>query len=410
MKPFCVRKTGVADREHNRVMQYLLVLNSGSSSLKFSVFELENDKLRSILRGNLSGIATGEGHFSLKGENHITIDEDIDLAKHSDAMKQMLKWFDENFEGRISSVGHRIVHGGSKFVKATQIDDQMIAELKQLSRFAPLHLPPAIATVEAARELFPNVPHVACFDTSFHRTMPEIARMLPLTKKLFVEDGVEKFGFHGLSYEFVSAELSKRFGDATGKGKVIIAHMGNGCSMVATVNGKSIDTTMGFSPAGGQVMGTRSGDIDPGLITYFVSEKKMSSSDFVELLNKKSGLLGLSELNSDMKKLLDEEESNEDAKRAIEIFCYHARKHIGALAASLGGLDALVFTGGIGENAPPIRQRICNGLRFLGIDIDDELNAKNGTREITRAGSSARTFVIETNEELRIASLSKQFL
>lgn len=391
-------------------MQYLLVLNSGSSSLKFSVFELKDDKLRSILRGNLSGIATGEGHFSLESDSHGAVAEDIDLFKHSDAIKVMLGWFEKNFDGKVSSVGHRIVHGGTKFVKATEIDDQMIAELRQLSRFAPLHLPPAIASVEAARKAFPNVPHVACFDTSFHRTMPEVARMLPLTKKLFVEDGVEKFGFHGLSYEFVSAELSQRYGEKIGNGKLIIAHMGNGCSMAAVENGKSIDTTMGFSPAGGMVMGTRSGDVDPGLVTYFASEKKMSASEFVELVNKRSGLLGLSELSSDMKKLLDEENANEDAKRALEIFCYHARKHVGALAAALGGLDALVFTGGIGEHASQVRTRICNGLQFLGIEIDEKLNEERGTLEITRDGARARTFVIETNEELRIASLSKQFL
>jgi len=392
-------------------MQHLLVLNSGSSSLKFSVFELRDSVLHSTLRGNLSGIATGEGHFALKNETGSLIDADVNLDTHADAITKMLDWFNHHFtDGQICCVGHRIVHGGSKFVRATRIDDSMLADLKLLARFAPLHLPPAIATVEASLQAFPAIPHVACFDTSFHRTMPERARMLPLTRELFFEDGLEKFGFHGLSYEYVSAELCRRFGNQIGGGKVIIAHLGNGCSMVAIENGKSVDTTMGFSPAGGLVMGTRSGDIDPGLITYFSTEKKFSASEFVEFVNKQSGLLGLSGLNSDMKKLLDEEHANDDARRAVDIFCYHARKHIGALCATLNGIDALVFTGGIGEHSNPIRSRICDGLQFIGVEIDQDLNNQTGTAEISKTGARVRTFVIETNEELRIASLSKEFL
>jgi acetate kinase len=390
-------------------MQHLLVLNSGSSSLKFSVFELGESGLRSRFRGNLSGIATGEGHLRLESDEGRLVDRDEALDTHGDAISMMLKSLNQHFEGNIRCIGHRIVHGGSKFVRATKIDESVLSELRHLARFAPLHLPPAIATLEASRQSFPGIPHVACFDTSFHRTMPEIARMLPLTKELFFVDGVEKFGFHGLSYEFVSAELIRRFGEV-GDGKVIIAHLGNGCSMVAIDRGKSVDTTMGFSPAGGLVMGTRSGDIDPGLITYFASEKQFSATEFVNFVNKKSGLLGLSGLNSDMKVLLDEENRSEDARRAVEIFCYHARKHIGALAATLGGLDAVVFTGGIGEHAAPIRSRICDGLQFLGIEIDQEKNNQHGTAEISRTDARVRTFVIETNEELRIASLSMQFL
>jgi acetate kinase len=391
-------------------MKHYLILNSGSSSLKFSVFELNGEKLRSLLSGNLSGIGAGEGHFVLKSELFEKVDEDLDLSKHEDAIAKILEWLKGNFKEKVDCVGHRIVHGGRQLVKPQLIDDDMMVCLNELSRFAPLHLPPAIETVNAARKAFDDVPQVACFDTSFHRTMPVRARMLPLTKELYFDDGVEKFGFHGLSYEFVVGELSRKFGTEIGNAKLVIAHLGNGCSMAAVSNRTSVETTMGFSPAGGLVMGTRSGDIDPGLLTFFATEKKMSASNFVEFVNQKSGLKGLSGVSSDMKKLLDQEDRNEDAKRAIEIFCYHVRKHIGALSAALGGIDALVFTGGIGENASPIRERICSGLKFLGVEIDETLNEKRGTAEITKDGSSARTFVVETNEELMIAEHCKAIL
>lgn len=384
-------------------MQYFLILNSGSSSLKFSIFEVDGENMKAIVQGNLSGIGSGEGHFALKSETYQKVDEDLDLDDHSGAIAKLIEWLQRNLQKQFDCIGHRIVHGGREFVKPQLIDDGMIGGLRDLSRFAPLHLPPAIATLTAARNAFSHVPHVACFDTSFHRTMPEKARMMPLTKELFFEDGVEKFGFHGLSYEFVVSDLSAKFGTEIANGKLVVAHLGNGCSMAAVSEGKSVETTMGFSPAGGLMMGTRSGDIDPGLVTFFASQKNFSLEEFVEVVNHKSGLKGLSGISSDMKKLLEEEERNADAKRAIEIFCYHAQKHIGALSASMNGIDALVFTGGIGENASEIRERICDRLKFLGIEIDRGLNPKRGTREISLTGAHTRTFVVETNEELMIA-------
>lgn len=384
-------------------MQYFLILNSGSSSLKFSIFAVDGEIMKSIAHGNLSGIGAGVGHFTLKSETYQKVDEDLALDDHSGAIAKLIEWLQENFQKQFDCIGHRIVHGGREFVKPQLIDDGMIDGLRDLSRFAPLHLPPAIGTLTAARNAFSHVPQVACFDTSFHRTMPVKARMMPLTKDLFFEDGVEKFGFHGLSYEFVVSDLSAKFGREIGNGKLVVAHLGNGCSMAAVSAGKSVETTMGFSPAGGLVMGTRSGDIDPGLITFFASEKNCSLEEFVEVVNQKSGLKGLSGISSDMKKLLEEEDQNADAKRAIEIFCYHAQKHIGALSAAMNGIDALVFTGGIGENASEIRERICDRLKFLGIEIDKGLNQKRGTREISLASARARTFVVETNEELMIA-------
>ncbi|MDZ4835179.1 MAG: acetate/propionate family kinase [Candidatus Melainabacteria bacterium] len=380
-----------------------MIQNSGSSSLKFSIFGLAGDGLRALVSGNLSGIGTQSGHFSIKGNNDFeNVDEPVNLPDHHFAVARLMEWLRSNSHTTIDAVGHRVVHGGREFVTPQQIDDRLVEELRQLSRFAPLHLPPAIATMESSRKEFSDVPHVACFDTSFHRTMPERARMLPLTKELFFEDGVEKFGFHGISYESIMDQLSAKTDLQINERKVIIAHLGNGCSMAAVQNGQSIDTTMGFSPTGGLVMGTRSGDIDPGLIAYFVREKNMSAIQFVEFVNRESGLLGLSGISSDMEELLLQEDNSEDARRALEIYCYHARKHIGALAAALGGLDLLVFTGGIGEHAAIIRERICADLEFIGVSVDKGLNEKQDF-VISSAESRVQILVVKTNEELMIA-------
>lgn len=394
-------------------MKSLLILNSGSSSLKFSIFRLK-DGLQSIFSGNLSGIgAAPAGRFKLKSklDQDKNIDRAFKISDHDDAVSILMEWLDESLEEPIDAVGHRIVHGGSRFVKPQLIDDKLVEELKQLSCFAPLHLPPAITTLVAARKVFAEQSHVACFDTSFHRSMPMQARMLPITRELFCEDGVEKFGFHGLSYEFVSKEFHEKFELRHPEPKLIIAHLGNGCSMAAIKGGMSVDTTMGYSPAGGLVMGTRCGDIDPGIVTFFDSEKGLSAKEFVELANNKSGLLGLSGISSDMQMLLALEESqNEDATRAVAIFCYHARKHIGALAAALEGLDALVFTGGIGENSSVIRRRISSGLEFLGVTVKEDLNALSGNRTISEPGSRVVVAVVATNEELMIAQHCRDLL
>ncbi len=375
----------------------ILTLNSGSSSLKFSLYD-KNE--RRVLSGILSGIKTKNGKFQIKGEKEH--DEKVHLDNHEKAIDLLLKWLENAVStADIKVVGHRIVHGGSDYVKPHAIDDDVVKELERLAGFAPLHLPPSIETLKAARSAFPNVPHIACFDTSFHRRMPEVAKVLPLTRELYKE-GVEKFGFHGLSYEFILHQLKDENKDELWRKKLIIAHLGNGCSMAAVRDGHSVDTTMGFSPAGGMVMGTRSGDIDAGLISYFCDTKGHSASEFVELVNKKSGLLGLSGLTSDMQTLLAEEDKNKDAKLAVDIFCYHASKHIGALSAVLGGIDALIFTGGIGENAHQIRERICRNLAHLGIVLDAKRNAE-GADLISADGETVRVLVIQTNEELMIA-------
>lgn len=384
-------------------MKHLLVLNSGSSSLKFSIFRLDADSIECLVSGNLSGISTDNGHLKIRGNSSFdNVDANALLPDHFRAVSELIVWLRDNVQQRIDAVGHRVVHGGREYTTPQQIDDKLVESLREICRFAPLHNPPAIATIEASRSLFSDVPHVACFDTSFHRTMPEQVRMLPLTRELFFEDGVEKFGFHGTSCESILAILAENAELKVLERKVIIAHLGNGCSMSAIKNGQSLDTTMGFSPTGGLVMGTRSGDIDPGLIEYFAREKNMSASQFLNLANRESGLLGLSGISSDMQVLLSQEESSEDARRALDIFCDHARKHLGALTAALGGLDLFVFTGGIGENSPTIRQRICSNFEYLGIKIDKQLN-ENSAVTISRADSRVQVMVIKTNEELMIA-------
>lgn len=364
---------------------------------------MDGDALTCIVSGNLSGISTHNGHFSIKGNSNFeTIDEAVDLPDHSRAVTKLIEWLNRSVDQSIDVVGHRVVHGGREFTSPQQIDERLIETLRSISRFAPLHLPPAIATIEASKKVFPEVPHIACFDTSFHRTMPVRAKMLPLSKELYFEDGVEKFGFHGISYESILDQLKNDVDLNIMNSKVIIAHLGNGCSMAAIENGKSIDTTMGFSPTGGLVMGTRSGDLDPGLISYFVREKQKSAIQFVEFVNRESGLLGLSGISSDMQELLLQEQSSEDAKRAVEIFCYHARKHIGSLSAVLGGLDLLIFTGGIGEHSFVIRERICSDFEFLGITVDGKLN-EEGKRIVSADGSKVKVLVVNTQEELMIA-------
>jgi len=294
------------------------------------------------------------------------------------------------------------VHGGRDYVEPCLIDNSVIGRLEELSSFAPNHLPAALETLNAALECFPDARHVGCFDTAFHRTMPKVARVLPIPVRFF-DEGVEKFGFHGLSYEYVLQEFDRVCGPKAAGGRLVIAHLGNGCSLAAVKGRRCFDTTMGFSPAGGLVMGTRSGDLDPGLVNYLCEHRGLSTDDFSELVNKRSGLVGLSGLSSDMRILLAEEDNNEAARLALEIFCYHASKHICAMASAIGGIDSLIFTGGIGEHADEIRRRICERLEFLGVKLGAPHSVAGGTVEISARQATVRTFVISTNEELIIA-------
>lgn len=367
-----------------------------------------------LFKGELTAIGSGaEGRFQVRGYPKVTPDnkgaeselvsEVVQLEDHRAAITTMLDWLERNNETLVpKAIGHRIVHGGRDYVEPCLIDNSVIGRLEELSSLAPNHLPAALETLNAALECFPDARHVGCFDTAFHRAMPKVARVLPLPFRFF-DEGVEKFGFHGLSYEYVLQEFDRVCGPQAAGGRLVIAHLGNGCSLAAVKERRCFDTTMGFSPTGGLVMGTRSGDLDPGLVNYLCEHRGLSTEEFSDLVNKRSGLVGLSGLTSDMRKLLAEEGNNEGARLALEIFCYHASKHICAMASAIGGIDTLIFTGGIGEHAEEIRRRICERLEFLGVKLGAAHPIAGGTVEISSLQAAVRTFVISTNEELIIA-------
>jgi acetate kinase len=312
----------------------------------------------------------------------------------------MLDAIGEHGFERFKAVGHRIVHGGPNHFEPALIDDALLADLRRLIPFAPEHLPQAIALIEAIAKRFGSVPQIACFDTAFHKELPTVARTLPLPRK-FQAIGVRRYGFHGLSYEYLLRELGRIGRPGEAEGRVILAHLGNGASLAAVQNGKSIDTTMGMTPAGGLVMSTRTGDIDPGIVRFLERHEHLSPDQFHRLVNHESGLLGVAESTGDMRRLVEAGSSDAGAAEAVELFCYSARKWIGAFAAALGGLDTLVFSGGIGEHQAPVRARICGGLAFLGIELDPVANARNAPI-ITREATAVTVRVIPTDEEVTI--------
>jgi acetate kinase len=318
------------------------------------------------------------------------------------AVDALMDWIAER-SGRdgLTAVGHRVVHGGPKYSQPQRITAEMVAELRGLSPFDPEHLPEEILLTEAFHRRFPDLPQVACFDTAFHHDLPRVAMLLPIPRR-YEAKGVRRYGFHGLSYAFLMEELARVAGTQAAQGRVILAHLGNGASLAAVRDGKSVDTSMSFTPNAGVPMSTRSGDLDPGLVWYLSRTEKMSAKQFNEMVNFQSGLLGISETSSDMRDLLDHETQDVRAAEAVAIFCYQIKKWIGAFAAALGGLDTLVFAGGIGENAPTVRTRICDGLGFLGIEIEETLNAAN-QGVISTAASRVAVRVIRTDEERMIA-------
>ncbi len=311
----------------------------------------------------------------------------------------------------IAAIGHRIVHGGPKYLEHARITPEMVAELRRVAPIDPDHLPGEIGLIESLEKAFPGVPQVACFDTAFHRDLPQVAKMLPIPRKYF-EQGVRRYGFHGLSYSYLMEELVRVAGADAAQGRVILAHLGAGASMAAVREGKCIDTTMAFTPTAGLVMATRSGDLDPGLLVYLMRQEKLTADQLDELVNKQSGLMGISASGSDMKDLLAKRDQDKAAAEAVDIFCYQARKWIGALAAALGGLETLVFSGGIGEHATEVRAQICDGLGHLGVTIDAARNADAsaaGRPEVISAEQSPATVrVIPTDEEIMIARATSQ--
>jgi acetate kinase len=329
----------------------------------------------------------------------------LPVHDHKHALSLLFEWMDAQGEmGTPDGVGHRIVHGGSTYDQPQLITDEVIATLYHLIPLAPLHLPVEISAIEAVRARYPSLPQVASFDTAFHRTMPRVAQLYGLPRR-FLDGGIVRYGFHGLSYESILAELTRELGgdaDTVRRQRLVIAHLGNGASMVAVANGQSCDTTMGLTPIGGLVMSTRSGDLDPGVLLYLQDTEKMSSADIRRVVEQQGGLLGVSESSGDMQNLLVEMGQSQQAAEAVLLFNYTARKHLGALISTIGGLDTLVFTGGIGEHSTEVRQAICEGMSYVGIQLDRERNAA-GESVISAPGSAVTVRVIPTNEELMIA-------
>jgi acetate kinase len=380
----------------------ILTINGGSSSIKFALFDA-GDSMRRILEGSLERIGLPEAIFRVKGTDQAdNFARTVSASNHTLAVGILMDWIEQRIgHTALSAVGHRVLQGGAKYYKPQRITSEIVAELRQLSPFDPDHMPEEILLTEAFHHRFPDLPQIACFDTAFHHDLPRVAQILPIPRR-FEAAGVRRYGFHGLSYEFLMGELARVAGTEAAQGRVILAHLGNGASLAAVLHGKSIDTSMSFTPTAGLPMSTRSGDLDPGLVWYLSRAEKMSAKQYNEMVNLKSGLLGVSEISSDMRDLLDQESHDVRAAEAVSLFCYQVKKWIGSFAAALGGLDTLVFAGGIGENASPVRARICEGLGFLGIELEAKSNAANEC-VISSAASRVAVRMIRTDEELMIA-------
>jgi acetate kinase len=380
----------------------ILTINGGSSSIKFALFEA-GDPLRRILEGGIERIGLPDAALRVKGMDRAdNFSRSVTAPDHTAAVGALMDWIEERLgHDALTAVGHRVVHGGPKYSEPRRITAEMVEELRRLSPFDPDHLPEEILLTEAFHRRFPELPQVACFDTAFHHDLPRVARLLPIPRR-YEAQGVRRYGFHGLSYAFLLEELARMAGPEAAQGRVILAHLGNGASLAAVRDGKSIDTSMSFTPTAGIPMSTRSGDLDPGLYWYLARTEGLDAKRFNEMVNFRSGLLGMSETSSDMHDLLKRESGDARAADAVALFCYQVKKWIGAFAAALGGLDTLVFAGGIGENAPLVRARICDGLEFLGIELEETRNAAN-EGVISAAASRVAVRVIRTDEELIIA-------
>ena len=380
----------------------VLTVNNGSSSIKFALFEA-GEPLRRILEGGIDRIGMPESIFRVKGLNQAdSFSRAVTAPDYSAAVAVLMDWIAER-SGRdsLAAVGHRVVHGGPKYSKPQRITAELVEELHRLSAFDPEHLPEEILLTSAFHRRFPDLPQVACFDTAFHHDLPRVAQLLPIPRR-YEAQGVRRYGFHGLSYEFLMGELARLAGPQMAQGRVILAHLGNGVSLAAVRGGKSMDTSMSFTPTAGVPMSTRSGDLDPGLVWYLTRADNLSAKQFNEMVNFKSGLLGVSETSSDMRDLINREKQDVRAAEAVALFCYQVKKWIGAFAAALGGVGTLVFAGGIGENAPLVRARICDGLGFLGIEVEEGPNTAN-EGVISTATSRVAVRVIHTDEEWMIA-------
>lgn len=381
---------------------YVLAMNGGSSSIKYTLYRM-GDPLQRRLHGKVDRIGlrgTTLTFDDLERNQHDS--RIIGNFDHRSAANFLIDWLDKQIGlTSIEAVGHRVVNGGAHYNEPQRVTRELLDALRRISAYAPEHLPAEIAVIDLFRERVPGLPQVVCFDTAFHRDMSRVAKILPIPRR-FQAQGVERYGFHGLSYSFLMEELARVAGAEAALGGVILAHLGNGASLAAVRGGKSIDTSMGFTPAAGVPMGTRSGDLDPGLVWYLAKTEQMSAEQFHHMVNHESGLLGVSETSSDLRDLLSREADDVRAAEAVALFCYQVKKCIGAYAAALGGLDTLVFAGGIGENAPVIRARICADLGILGIQLDPTRN-KSNEPVISTDASRVVVRVMPTDEELMIA-------
>ncbi len=393
----------------NPVDARVLTINGGSSSIKFAVFDA-GEPPRRLAGGAVERIGLRGATFHVKGlspgESFV---RPVTAPDQTAAVGALMDWLGQR-EGTdaVAAVGHRVVHGGPKYFQPQRITTELVAELHRLSAFDPEHLPEEISLVEAFHQRFPDLPQVACFDTAFHHDLPRVARLLPIPRR-YEAAGVRRYGFHGLSYAFLMEELARVAGPEAARGRVILAHLGNGASLAAVDEGKPIDTSMSFSPTAGVPMSTRSGDLDPGLAGYLARTEGMTAAQFSEMARAKSGLLGMSETSSDMRDLLDREDEDVRAAEAVAVFCYQVKKWVGAFAAALGGLDTLVFAGGVGENAAAVRSRISRGLECLGVALDEERNASSES-VISARGSRVTVRVMRTDEERMIAQSVRRVL
>jgi acetate kinase len=379
----------------------ILTINGGSSSIKFALYQIDQP-LKRGLYGKVDRIGLSGTNLTFTAPTKKKpVRHKLAAADHKSAANSLIDWLEKQIDFKpVKGVGHRVVHG-MKHTEPEVVTKKLLDELRRISPNDPDHLPREIELIETFRQRHPKLPQVVCFDTAFHQTMPRVAKLLPIPRRLDAK-GIQRYGFHGLSYAYLMEELTRLGDPAATKGRVILAHLGNGASLAAVRDGKSIDTSMGFTPMAGLVMSTRSGDLDPGLAPYLARTGKMTTQQFYKMVNHESGLLGVSGTSSDMRDLLDHESQDVRAAEAVALFCYQAKKWIGAYAAALGGLDTLVFAGGIGENAPAIRARICEGLNFLGVELDKSRNAKTAA-VISKNSSRITVRVIRTDEELMIA-------
>lgn len=394
-------------------MDKILVLNSGSSSLKYQLFGVEGDKYEVIAKGLAERIGIDGAYVSIKVGDGEKVIKEMPLNSHQDAIKEVLNLL---LQGPLTSlnelvgVGHRVVHGGEYYANSVLIDDEVIKRVTELCSLAPLHNPAGLLGIEAIKNLLPNVPQVAVFDTAFHQIMPEEAYRYALPKEQYTKYGIRRYGMHGTSHLFVSREAKKLIGNPE-HSKIITCHIGNGASISAVKDGKCIDTSMGFTPLAGVIMGTRSGDIDPFIPLYIMKTQNKTIEEVDNLLNKQSGMFGLCGYSDNRDVEVKYYAGDSDAIMAMKTYSYSIVKYIGAYTAAMGGVDAIVFTGGVGENGSEVRKLVCERLAFMGIELDEEANKLRGkTVEISKTGSKVRVFVIPTNEELVIAQDTKKLI